>query len=60
MGREARVKRETPRGVVKGNELSFKHIRSNFVGQVNFSGRSYRVQQDGQLRRLSPDTGKER
>lgn len=60
MGREARVKREAPRGAMTQNELRYKHIKKDFVGVVRFSDRNYRVRPDGQIRRLSPDVEEKR
>lgn len=61
MGREARVSREAPRGVVKGNELRVRYIDARKIDSglrtVKFSDRAYRMLGDGQLRRLRP--GKE-
>lgn len=65
MGREARVRRNAPRGAVENPQLRMRVIpasipgknvtRMNFTGRMNFSDRSYHVRPDGQLRRLSPE-----
>lgn len=65
MGREARVKRDAPRGAVESPGLKARFIpasvpgerktRVAFSGRMNFSDRSYVVLPDGQLRRLRPE-----